>query len=78
MHKKDESRKIRIETSTLCPFVISSIWAYKKDESRKIRIETYHYSLNDLPHTNDKKDEFRKIRIETYFGFQSSKFQIGI
>ena len=59
--------------ATTVPFTL-----YKKDESRKIRIETYHYSLNDLPHTNDKKDEFRKIRIETYFGFQSSKFQIGI
>ena len=39
VYKKDESRKIRIET--LCAFVVEldSLF-HKKDESRKIRIET--------------------------------------
>ncbi len=39
IYKKDESRKIRIETLTRTSYsLIRTI--YKKDESRKIRIET--------------------------------------
>ncbi len=60
MYKKDESRKIRIETSVRI-FLAIAFTVNKKDESRKIRIETVCVCVCVY-----KKDESRKIRIETH------------
>ncbi len=64
VYKKDESRKIRIET-IVCVYVILASNIDKKDESRKIRIETLCAFVVELDSLFHKKDESRKIRIET-------------
>ena len=65
VYKKDESRKIRIETERPAdPHV--AFRGNKKDESRKIRIETLsQHMVDQFGSVNYKKDESRKIRIET-------------